>query len=226
MAKIVKMPNRKFVMDRNNPERTMNYFHECLDNELNKLSKRMQQICDKYDLYHPADELFVDYDPIQLGEIIVPIQTMFTRCDFLLRMFECQLMWTGQELELASLSKEVKKIHQLFFDRIHIMRNAYVDGVGVAVLQAFRRCLLLTETGKPLEKGGAKVAMPVSVPKPVGYRFNEILVKNFGDVMDYPGDFASPAFKKMETLLNDVGDLTGLKPEVKKIQAKIRTMLK
>ncbi len=61
MAKIVKMPNRKFVMDRNNPERTMNYFHECLDNELNKLSKRMQQICDKYDLYHPADELFVDY---------------------------------------------------------------------------------------------------------------------------------------------------------------------
>ena len=104
MAKITKMPNRRFVMDKNNPERTMNYFHECLDNELNKLSERMQQICDKYDLYHPADDLFVDYDPIQLGEIVVPIQTMFTRCDFLLRMFECQLMWTGQELELIAFT--------------------------------------------------------------------------------------------------------------------------
>ena len=101
MAKITKMPNRRFVMDKNNPERTMNYFHECLDNELNKLSERMQQICDKYDLYHPADDLFVDYDPIQLGEIVVPIQTMFTRCDFLLRMFEC-----------------------------HIIRNTYVDCLG------------------------------------------------------------------------------------------------
>ena len=56
----------------------------------------------------------MDYDPIQLGEIIVPIQTMFTRCDFLLRMFECQLMWAGQELGLASLPKEVKKDSSTF----------------------------------------------------------------------------------------------------------------
>lgn len=226
MAKIVKMPNRKFVMDKNDPERTMNYFHKCLDKELNKLSERMKQICERYDLFHPADFLFADYDPIQLGEIVIPIQTMFTRCDFLLRLFECQLMWTGQELELAKLPKETRKIHQLFFERIYIMRNAYVDGVGVEVLKAFRRCLLLTETGKPLEKNRSKASRPASVPKSIGYRFNEILVKNFGDVMDAPTDFESPVFRKMETLLDDIGDLTDMTPEVKKIQAKIRTMLK
>jgi len=225
-TKIVKFPNKKFVVDRSNPERTMSYYHSCLEAELNNLDRRMEGICDKYDLAHKSAELFVDYNPFQLGEIVIPIQTMFTRCDFLLRLFECQLKWLANELDLANMSKEIKDAHRLLYLRLQTLRNIYVNGVGAEIMEAFRRCLLLTAQGENIEEVGEDFAMPDSIPMPADYKFNEILVRYFGDVMDYPTDFDSTVFKEMEEFLDRVGEFTKMKTEVNKIKRTIRAKLK
>lgn len=224
--KVVNFPKKKFVVDKNNPVRTMDYYHECLNAELNSLNKRMENICNKYDLAHKANELFVDYNPFQLSEIVIPIQTMFTRCDFLLRLFECQLKWLANELDLANMPIETKDAHKLLLLRLQVLCNIYVNGVGAEVMEAFRRCLLLTAKGEDIETASKHVIISDSVPKPDDYKFNEILVFHFGDVMDYPTDFDSTVFKQMEKLLDQIGEFTKMKTETNKIKRTIRTKLK
>lgn len=175
----------------------MESFHNYIDNSLDDLDRRMDECIKRYDLSHPQEDLFKGYTPISLGEIVAHVQTLFTRCDMMLRVYNCQLKWMADEFHLDALSEETQRRHRELRHACHDMRVIYIDHIGSNVMVAFRRLLLTQSHAQPIER------------KEKGMELNELLVHYFGDCMIDSKNFDEPVVQELFNLLRDVGKLTG-----------------
>lgn len=215
MAKVVNFPHKQTVINKEYPKSSFLKFHGHLYDEMNRLGERIDKIIDQYNLEQSADKLFSDLNPIQLGEIVVPIQNMFTRCDFLLRVYETQMKWVAKELELDNLDAECLAAHRRNEKLLFIMRGFYINSVGAEVIKAFRRVLLESDMPDAKER---------KLNSPKIHQLNMELI-NLGDILDEP-NLKAPILKKLFGMLDGIGNFIEDKKATDAIKTKLKKAIK
>lgn len=180
-------------------------YHHVLHKDLQNLDLRIRQAIARYHLDEDVDKLFSGYTPTKIKEIVVPIQTVFTRADLLLLTYEAELRWKVQEYGLDTLGKEIKRENGALLGVIREMRRSYVQLIGANVFRALTNRLL------------EFTPVPETSEEKMRSSLDWLLLRYFGTCMEYPTQYDSPVMQELDSLLSSVGKLTGCTGEVENI---------
>jgi hypothetical protein len=200
---------KRYRVDHSDPAGTLHRFFLDIHQEIQKMEKRLTQEVKRLELdkLGPDEVPFVDFPADAVAEILVPVQTLWTRAQLLSCAWENQIREKVQQLGLPqSLRNEKRELEA----RIQQFRERWINDIGARILLGVRTAMLLP----------SQMPLAEEVEGPV----NHLLARYFGDIMPDPKDWADPAAQTLFSLLNELGELTGQRGAVQGLIKAIKTL--
>lgn len=169
---------------------------------LEDLDDRFRDAIQDYNLDEPEDVLFTGYNPAQLYDIVVPIQTLFTRADAITSLFKTMLRWLPEQYDFTNMPDEILENQDAILEACTEMRDKYVNDYSYKMIRALRREIVHYDP---------KTKTPKTTKKSAGSFLNGLLLRYFGVKVMKVDRKEDPALQMLISMLDDLGAITGHK---------------
>ena len=169
---------------------------------LEDLDKRFLEAIQDYDLDEPENVLFSGYNPVQMYDVVVPVQTLFTRADIITTLFKTVLRWMTEQYPYEKMSTDIKSTQVLIMQTCTEMRDVYVNGYCRKMASALRREIAEFNPNGEAEQVASESGSSV---------LNGLLQRYLGVTVTQNNRKKDPAMQMLISMIQDLGTMTGHK---------------